>query len=98
MQLGVRALLDHAPLVEHQDAVGADHAREPVRDHQRGAARHEPVERLPGSSASLSASTDGERLVEHQDGRVAEQRARDGDALALAAREPHAALARRTVA
>ena len=34
-----------------------------------------------------------QRLVEHEDGRVAQQRPRDGDALALAAREAHAALA-----
>ena len=31
--------LGHAPLVEDEDAVGADHAREPVREDQRGAAR-----------------------------------------------------------
>src|SRR5881398_2066004 len=34
-----------------------------------------------------------ERLVEHQDGRVAQERARDRDALTLTAREPHPALA-----
>ena len=38
--------LDDPPVVEHEDAVGADHARQPVREHQGRAARHEPVQRL----------------------------------------------------
>ena len=91
-QRGMGARLDHAPLVEDQDAVGADHAREPVRDHQRGPAHHEPVERLLHEGLALRVHR-GERLVQHQDGRVAEERARDGDTLALAAREADRALA-----
>jgi hypothetical protein len=34
--------LDHPPLVEHDDQVGLLDGREPVRDHQRGAAAHQP--------------------------------------------------------
>src|SRR6266699_3544564 len=39
-QLGVRALLDQASVLEENDAVGPPHRREPVRDvHSRAAAR-----------------------------------------------------------
>ena len=41
----VGAFLDDAALVHHQDAVAGEHGREPVRDHQRGALRHQPLER-----------------------------------------------------
>ena len=44
-QLRMRAALDDAPAVEHEDAIGADHARQPVREDQGRAAGHEPVER-----------------------------------------------------
>ena len=53
---------------------------------------HEPVERLLDQRLALRVHR-RQRLVQHQDRRVAQQRAGDGDALALAAREPHAALA-----
>ncbi len=91
-QLGVGAVLHHAPLVEDEDAVGADHAREPVGEDEGRAALHQPVERF--LDHRLALGVDGrERLVQDQDRRVAQERARDGDALALAAREPHPPLA-----
>ena len=61
-------------------------------DHQGGPLVHQPVERLLDGQLALGVERAG-RLVEQQDGRVAEQRAGDGDALALAARQPHAARA-----
>ena len=84
--------LDHAPVVEHEDAIGADHAGEPVREDQRGAPAHQPIECFLDDGFAFRV--DGrQRFVEHEDGRVAQQRARDRDALALAPRQPHAALA-----
>src|SRR5262245_36925211 len=37
----VRALLDDLSAIEHQDAVHAAHGRQPVCDHDRGAALHQ---------------------------------------------------------
>jgi hypothetical protein len=45
-QLGVPAGLDDTAVVEHQDAVGADDARQPVRQDQGRAALCKPVDRL----------------------------------------------------
>jgi hypothetical protein len=43
----VRARADHAAVVEHDDEVGVDHRREPVRDHEQGAILGDRVDRLP---------------------------------------------------
>ena len=91
-QGGVGAALGHPALVEHQDAIGADDAGEPVGEDERGAPAHQPVQRVLDRGLALRVHR-GERFVQDQDGRVAEQRAGDRDALALAAREPHPALA-----
>ena len=75
--------LDHAALVQHQAAVGADHAGQAVRqDH--AAAFHQPVQRLLDQRLVLGVDR-GQRLVQDQDGRVAQQRAGDRQALALSA-------------
>ena len=63
-----------------------------MREDQRRAALHQPIERLLDDRLVLGVDR-GERLVEDQDGGVAEQRAGDGDALALATGQPDAALA-----
>ena len=91
-QLRVRARLRDAPVVEGEDAVGADHARQAMREDQRRAPLHEPVERLLDHRLALRVHR-RERLVQDQDGRISQERPRDGDALALAAGEPHPALA-----
>ncbi len=44
-QRDVRALRHQAPALEHQDAVGGLHCREPVRDHQSRAPLREPLHR-----------------------------------------------------
>ena len=64
--------------------VGADDRREPVGDHDGRALEHEVVEgRL---HRRLVRRVEGRRrLVEEQQGRLLEHRARDGDALLLAA-------------
>ena len=79
-------------MVEHQDAVGADHARQPVRQDQGRAALRQPVERLLDHRLVLGIDR-GQRLVEDQDRRIAQQCPGDRQALALAARQVDAALA-----
>ena len=63
-----------------------------MRQDQRGAAGHQPIQRLLDDRLVLRIDR-GQRLVQHQDRRVAQQRAGDGDALALAAGQARAALA-----
>ena len=86
------AALDDLALVEHDDLVGADDGREPVRDHQRGAAARDALERVLDFLLGVAVERRG-RLVEHQDRRRFQDRARDGDALLLAAGQFQAALA-----
>ena len=88
----VRAALDDRPLSEHEDLVGADDGGEPVRDHQRGAVLRHAVERVLDVLLGVAVERGG-RLVEQQDRRRFEDRARDGDALLLAAGKLQAALA-----
>ena len=91
-QLSVRPRLGEPAAVEHHDPVGADHAREAMGEDQRGAAFHQPIERLLDERLALGVHR-GERLVEHEDRRIAQERARDRDTLALAAREADPPLA-----
>ena len=91
-QFGVAAAVRDRAVGQHQDAVGVDHAGEAMRQDQRGAAGHQPIERLLDHRLVLRIDR-GQRLVQHQDRRVAQQRAGDGDALALAARQARAAFA-----
>ena len=58
----------------------------PVRDGDRGAALHQVVQRLLDFLLGLGVDR-GRGFVEDQDARVDQQRARDRDALALAARQ-----------
>src|SRR5690606_3959891 len=95
-QRGVRAALDDAAMVQHQDLVRMHHGGEAVGDDQGGAAAGDAVElgldRLFGARVERRGG-----LVEDQDGGVLEQRAGDGHALLLAAGELEAALAHRAV-
>ncbi len=67
--------------------------REPVRDDDGRAARASASSSAAWTSALRLRVERRGRLVEDQDRRVLEDRARDRDALPLAAGEPHAALA-----
>src|SRR5205823_974247 len=91
-QLLMRTLLDDVATLEHDQAVHPGDGGEPVRDGDDGLARHERAQaRL---NCGLDLAIERRRgLVEHQDGRVLEDHAGDGDALALAPRQLHAALA-----
>ena len=84
--------LDDAAALEHQDAGGVADGGEPVRDHEGGAAFHHLGER--GLHLGLGQRVErARRLVENEDRRILEQRARDREALALAAGEQPAAFA-----
>ena len=85
-QLGMLALLGDMAAVEHEDAVAIDDAGQAVRQDERRAALHQPVERFLDHRLVLGIDG-GQGLVEHQDRRVAQQRAGDGHPLALAAGE-----------
>src|SRR6185503_15772452 len=91
-QLGVGAALDDAPALEHEDLVGRADGREAVRDHEGRAAAPQARERVLDVALALAVEARG-GLVEDQDARLGQQRARDRDALALAAGELDAALA-----
>ena len=84
--------LDDAALIEHADQVGLLHRRQPVRDHQHGAALHQAFERQLHLGLGLAVERAG-RLVEEKDRRVLVDGAGDGDALALAAGEQRPCLA-----
>ena len=91
-QLAVAALLDDAAVVEHDQPVHLRDGGEPVRDGDHGLAGHQRVEARLDRGFDFAVERRG-RLVEHQDRRVLEDDARDGDALALAAGQLDAALA-----
>ena len=80
----MRAGFDHAPMVEHQNLIGIDNGRKPVRDHQGGAVFRNLLQfglnRFLGFGVERRS-----RLIEDKDVRIFENRARDGDALLLAA-------------
>ena len=79
--------LHDAALVEHQDAVGADDARQAMGADQYGPPFHQPVQGIEDHRLVLGIDR-RQGLVEHQDWCVPEQRPGDGDALALSAGQP----------
>ncbi len=86
------SLLDDEAVLEDDDQIGVADRREAVGDHERGA----PVQQAAERALDLLLGTDvdrARRLVEDQDARVGEQCACERDELALAEREPEAALA-----
>ena len=95
-QLRVRAARDDAAVIHDDDTVGLLHGGQPVRDDDRRALRHELFERLLHEQLALRVER-ARRLVEQQDRRILENRARDRDALPLPARQPRAALAEERV-
>src|ERR1700730_2411893 len=91
-QLLVRALLDDAALIEHDQTVHPRNGGQPVRHRNHSLARHQRLQARLDGGLDLAVERGG-WLVEHQDRRILEDLTRNGDALALAARELHAALA-----
>src|SRR6202045_2440288 len=91
-QLVVGAILDKPAAVDGDDAVGHAHGGEPVRDDEHRAPFGDLAHVLLNDALALVVER-ARCLVEDQDARVADQGARNGDALALAARERRSALA-----
>jgi len=90
-QLRVRtAFHDHAR-IEDDDAVGLLHCGQAVRDDEGGAIAHQLRQRRLDVALSLGVERRS-RFIEDQDRCILQQRARDGDALALPAGEQHTAI------
>ena len=88
----MRALLDDAALIHDHQPVHAGDGRQPMCDGDHGLAAHQHVEARLDRGLDLAVERRG-GLVEHQNRRVLEDDARDGDTLALAAGQFDAALA-----
>ena len=82
-QLFVRARLQRAALADHDDLPRAHDGGQAVRDDDDGALLHQGFNGALHGAFAFGVQR-RRRLVEHDDGRVFEQGARDADALALA--------------
>ena len=91
-ELDVRAVGDDPAAFDEHDAVGEADRRQPVRDHERGAAGQQRPERVVDVLLDLHVDRAG-RVVEDEDRRVGQQGAGDRDPLALASGQVVAALA-----
>ena len=76
--------LDHGSGLDHQDAVGVHDGGKPMRDHDRGPALAEFGDGDLHQLLRFGIERGG-GLVEQDDGRVLDERARDRHPLALAA-------------
>ena len=86
------SLLDQASLFEHEDPVRAAHGRQPVGDDDRRVPA--PAAFEGGHDFALGTRIDrGQCIVEDENRRFHEQGPRQGEALALAAGQGHAAFA-----
>src|SRR5918993_1877597 len=91
-QLLVRAELRNPAVLQHGDAVGANHRGQAVGNDDRGAVAGDALQRF--LDRLLGAAVEcARRLVKHEDRRVLEQRPRNCDPLLLAAGKLEAALA-----
>src|SRR6187551_2796359 len=79
-ELVMRPALHDAAVIEHEDLVGVANRREPVRDRNRRAVLGEAVEGLLHRALRLRVER-ARRLVQDQDGGIAEDRPRDRHAL-----------------
>ena len=86
----MRASFDDPALVHHHDPVSLAHGRQSVGDDQRGAAGHQPVQRILHQPFAFGIERAG-CLIQQQDRRIAQQRAGNRHALALAARQARTA-------
>ena len=85
-------LLGHSAVSQHDDLVRARDGTHPVRDDQDRLAADQAGQRRLDERLVLDVQT-GRRLVEQDDGRILEEGARNGNALALAARKGAAVFA-----
>ena len=89
----MRPLLDDPAMIHHQNTIAGQHRRKPMGDHQRGALLHQIFQRGLHKRFAFGIER-GSRLVQQQQRRIAQDRARDGDALALAAGQRDAAFSK----
>src|SRR5437588_7474397 len=75
--------LHDAPTMKHGDAIGIAYSRYAVRNKNRGAALHHVAQMVENLVFSLGVNT-GERIVQHENPRIADERACNGRALLLA--------------
>jgi hypothetical protein len=95
-QFGMTPLFDDPPILQHQDAIRALDGRKPMRDDQRGAPRHQRLERGLDMTLSLGVERRG-RLIQNQNRRVLEHGARNGQTLTLTTREQYAMVADQSI-
>lgn len=88
----MRALFDNPALIYDENAVGFQHRCQAMGDDERRAAVHQTVKRLLHQRLAFGVERGG-CLVKQQHGRVLQDGAGNGDALALAAGERDAAFA-----
>ena len=91
-QFLVRSNLRDAAPIHHHDFVRPPDSGEPVRDHDHGAIAHQRLERLLHQNLRFRIQM-RRGFVQNQDGRVLEQRPRDGQPLPLSSAQLDAALA-----
>src|SRR2546426_856946 len=85
-QPGVRAALDDLASLHHEDLVRAANGRETVRDHEGRAATPQGAQPVLDGRLALRVEARG-GLVQDQDAGIGENRPRDRNPLALAARQ-----------
>src|SRR5207302_10451962 len=90
--LGVDACFNDATDIQNIESVGALHLRKTMRDDDRRAPAHEPIESLLHEELALVVER-ARCFVEQEDARVPQDRPRDRDTLALPDREADTALA-----
>src|SRR5258708_1629754 len=85
-QLVMLAALDDDALIQYEDHVGSSNGGEPVRDNdgRLTLSAHQPVESVEYQFFRGRVQS-GTRLIHNQNGRIANDRAGDGDALPLSA-------------
>ena len=88
----MRALRNHAPLVDDDDTIGALHGRQAVRNDQRGVLAGEALDGIGNQHFAFGVESAG-GFIKQQHRAVRENGAGDGDALPLTARQTHAAFA-----
>src|SRR5215472_15063879 len=81
----VVAIFNQAAAIERDDAVRRPHGREPVRDHEHRPPLGDSLHVLLNDALALIVQR-ARCFVEDQDARVGDERARNSDPLALAAR------------
>src|SRR5207249_8932269 len=91
-EIYMRALLDHAPFLEHKDRSCLADRYEVVRNDDRRPPAHQTPQWLKDPVPGLGVEVGG-RLVQDEDGCVANHRPRNGDPLTLPAGEASALLA-----